>query len=126
MNILWPVLKSRLYLPMYRFNETVDIAVNAYDNLPDKRNFTLQLLKNLLLAAVKDILFVFNNNLMQQFEGVAMGNPLGPTLANILLSHYESVWLADCPATFKPAFYRRYVDDTFLLFRSREHVEPFL
>ena len=38
-----------------------------------------------------------------------MGSPLGPTIAN----------------QFKPAYYKRYVDDMFLLFESRDHVNKF-
>ena len=55
-----------------------------------------------------------------------MGNPLGPTLANAFLSHHEVEWLRDCPISFKPLLYRRYVDDTFLAFRSQEHIPLFL
>ena len=55
-----------------------------------------------------------------------MGNPLGPTLANIFLCHHESKWLRDCPIEFKPHLYRRYVDDVFLLFKDRSHVNHFL
>ena len=31
----------------------------------------------------------------------------------------------NCPSKFKPVIYRRYVDDTFLLFRSKHHIEKF-
>ena len=55
-----------------------------------------------------------------------MGSPLGPLFANIFLSFHERTWLADCPHTFKPMFYRRYVDDCFLIFQSKEQVTPFL
>ena len=75
--------------------------------------------------ATKDILFLFNGKLYKQIDGVAMGSPLGPTLANIFMSHYERLWLRDCPAEFKPLHYFRYVDDTFVLFRSRDHIAKF-
>ena len=56
-----------------------------------------------------------------------MGSPLGPLLANIFLSHRaEKIWLDNCPSECKPVFYRRNVDDSFILFQSRNHVEPFL
>ena len=55
-----------------------------------------------------------------------MGLPLGPTFANIFMSHHEQKWLEDCPVDFKPIFYRRYVDDTFLLFKDASHVQKFL
>jgi len=55
-----------------------------------------------------------------------MGLPLGPTFANIFMCFYENIWLRDCPIDFKPIFYRRYVDDTFLLFRQESHAKLFL
>ena len=54
-----------------------------------------------------------------------MGSPLGPTLAHLLLVNYETKWLKDCPVQFAPKFYRRYVDDIFLLFRAKDHVQKF-
>ena len=33
--------------------------------------------------------------------------------------------MENCPGHFKPIVYRRFVDDTFLLFRSKNHVEKF-
>ena len=53
-----------------------------------------------------------------------MGFPLGPTLANVFLCYHEKIWLQNCPSEFKPVIYRRYVDHTFLLFRSK-HIEKF-
>lgn len=55
-----------------------------------------------------------------------MGNSIGATLANAFLSHYEGIWLDLCPLEVKPLLYRRYVDDTFLVFRHKEHVPEFL
>ena len=55
-----------------------------------------------------------------------MGNSLGPTLANAFLAHHEVKWLNECPESFKPLVYRRYVDDTFLVFKSPSHVPRFL
>ena len=55
-----------------------------------------------------------------------MGLPLGPTFANIFMSKHESVWLNECPSAFKPILYRRYIDDTFLLFRCKSHAPLFL
>ena len=54
-----------------------------------------------------------------------MGSPLGPTFANIFLSYYEQIWLKNCPYEFKPVIYKRYVEDTFLLFRSKDRIEKF-
>ena len=70
-------------------------------------------------------MFIFNGNYYKQVDGVAMGSPLGPTLANIFMCHHEKIWLDECPVEFKPLYYRRYVDDIFVLFSSEDHVEKF-
>ena len=54
-----------------------------------------------------------------------MGSHLGPTLANAFLCHYEKLWLDNCPPDFKPVVYRRYVDDIFVLFKSKDHLLSF-
>ena len=69
--------------------------------------------------------FVFDGKFYEQCDGVAMGSPLGPTLANVFMCHFENIWLENCPSHFKPIVYRRFVDDTFLLFRLKDHVEKF-
>ena len=60
-----------------------------------------------------------------QTDGVAMGSPLGPSLANFFLSHVETSSL-DLSLTFAPVTYRRYVDDTFLAFKDPSHVQECL
>ena len=54
-----------------------------------------------------------------------MGSPLSPTLANAFLCHYEKEWLDSCPIEFRPKLYQRYIDDIFVMFRSRDHVKKF-
>ena len=52
----------------------------------------------------------------KQSDCVAMVSPLGPTLVNVFMCHFENIWLENCPTQFKPVVYRRYVGDKFLLF----------
>ena len=54
-----------------------------------------------------------------------MGSPLGPTLANVFLCFHQEIWLNNSHVEFKPVIYRRFTDDTFLLIRSKEHIEKF-
>ena len=55
-----------------------------------------------------------------------MGNPISATMANLFLSYHEQIWLDECPLSFKPLIYKRYVDDCFLVFREPEHADSFL
>ena len=71
-------------------------------------------------------LFIFDNKQYKQIDGVAMGSPLGPTLANAFLCHYEKMWLNECPSQFKAVVYRCYVGNIFVLFKSKEYLELFV
>ena len=51
----------------------------------------------------------------KQLDGVGMGSPLGPALANSFVGCHESR-LFDY--TIKPGVYLRYVDDTFVIISS--------
>ena len=107
--------------------ETIDICINnIFRNTEKVHNFNKSQLHKFLTLAATECYFIFNEDVYKQTDGVAMGNPLGPTLANAFLSHYEVKWLNECPHEFKPLFYRRYVDDTFLIFRAPHHAQLFL
>ena len=70
----------------------------------------------------KDSVFYFNRHYYRQKDGVAMGSPLGPALANAFLAHYENIWLEEYPLSFASIFYTRYVEGIFLIFRSSDHI----
>ena len=96
-----------------------------FENTDTIKGFTKSELKQLLSLATKESYFIFNGLLYKQIDGVAMGSPLGPSLANAFLSYHEKNWLNNCPQEFKPVFYRRYVDDIFILFKSNDHLKSF-
>ena len=77
-------------------------------------------LYDLLKPATTESSFIFENKLYKQIDGVAVGSPLDHTLANAFLCYYEKTWLNECPSQFKPVVYRRYVDDIFVLFKSKD------
>ena len=81
--------------------------------------------QHLLRLATKESLFIFDGEIYSQTDGVAMGSPLGPTLANIFLCFHEKRWLESCPREFKPLYFKRYVDDIFCLFNSENQVNKF-
>ena len=42
------------------------------------------------------------------------------------MCHYEKEWLDSYPIEFKPKLYKRYVDDIFVKFWSRDHMKKFV
>ena len=105
-------------------DETIDISISCLKTLVLK---VLQRreLKKLLCLARKGSYFVSNSLLYKQTDGVAMGSPVGPLLANAFLSYHGKSWLSNCLQRFKPVFYRRYVDDIFILFKLNDHFKYF-
>ena len=93
--------------------ETIENCVN--DLFFDKSkidNLTKQDVHDLLSAATKESLFVFDNSQNRSSNRWSSnGSPLGPTLENAFLCHYEKEWLDSCPIEFKPKLCERYVDD---------------
>ena len=107
--------------------ETIDICIRSlFFTASQVLGITSTYFRALLELAVMNSYFIFNEKFYRQKEGVGMGLPLGPTFANIFMCHYEKLWLASCPADFAPLFYRRYVDDCFLLFKDQSHADLFL
>ena len=86
-------------------DETINICVdNLYNDNENTPNIPKHDFRNLLNIATKESFFLFNNKYYKQVDGVAMGSPLGPALANIFMCSFESIWLRDCPNDFKPVF----------------------
>ena len=83
-------------------------------------------LYDILKLATTESSFIFDNKHYNQIDGVAMGSPLDPTLANAFLSHYEKIWLKECSSQFKPVVYRHYVDDIFVPLKSKEYLKHFV
>ena len=102
------------------------VTDKLFHNNTHFQNFNREQFKELLNLTVKHCHFILKGNFYEQIDGVAMGSPLAPVLANVFLSHHETNWLNDCPSQIKPLYYRRYVDDSFILFRSPNHILPFL
>ena len=108
--------------------ETIDIIIKRlFPKETDiHRGFNKKNFRRLLEWAVLDPLFVFNNELFMQIEGMAMGSPLGPTFANIFMAELETSFLEKCDKSIKPTSYNRYVDDTLTSFREPQHADAFL
>ena len=78
-----------------------------------------------LLTFATSGMFLYNNSLYKQVDGVAMGSPLGPSLANFFLGHLEQHNIFN-KSGINPKLYVRYVDDIFAVFDKNVKFQPFL
>lgn len=109
-------------------DETIEILANrAFDNdwfnSTYDLNLTITDLVDLLSVATKGQLFQYNGALYEQTDGVAMGSPLGPLLANVFMSSIEENLEREGKL---PSFYQRYVDDTLTIMPNIATASNFL
>ena len=106
--------------------ETVNQCVkNLFKDRIQVDNLLKDSFRELLTRTTSESLILFDQDFYKQRDGVALGSPLVPTLANASLCYHENIWLQNCPSEFKLVIYRSYIDDIFLLFRLKYHIEKF-
>ncbi|CAM4987568.1 unnamed protein product, partial [Rotaria socialis] len=86
--------------------------------------FDKEQMKTLLNLSIKDSTFRFHNKIYKQIDGVAMGNPLAPIIADLWMQKMEEK--LNRFSTKKPMIWLRYVDDIFCIFTiPREKIHEF-
>ena len=103
-------------------HEAIELAVKTIMNKKKSdKNYTKLAgkdLRNLFELAVTNTPFRFYHQLYRQVDGVSMGSPLAPILADVFMSHVEEQIERYDHQRIK--LYVRYVDDTFILFQGKE------
>ena len=78
----------------------------------------------MLTFCVETTYFQMASDIYQQEEGLTMGSPLSPVLANIFMEYFEEMALGS--TSLKPSMWLRYVDDTFILWPHQEDVQTLI
>ena len=104
--------------------ETINICADAlYCDASDALPLIFKaVFIELMKSATSGVKFSFNDIMYKQTDGVAMGSPLGPALANIFVGFYEEKLFSQ---KSKPSIYFRYFDYTFAMFRNEEESDNF-
>ena len=75
-------------------------------------------LMEMLTFCAETTYFGMGSDIYWQEEGLAMGSPLSPVLANIYMEYFEEMELAS--TSLKPTMWLRYMDDTLILSQHQE------
>ena len=77
------------------------ICLTKLCSFPDPPTLPRTVLKDLLEFATKKSHFILDGQYYDQIDGVAIGSPLGPVLANIFMCHFVPFGL-DTSMTLSP------------------------
>ena len=92
------------------------ILKKVYNKKMVKTKLKKDELRELLKMCTKELHFTYNGKTYQQNDGVCMGSPLGPVLANVFMVHLEETIVPKLKTSMP--FWIRYVDDTFTLVKK--------
>ena len=128
-------------MALFKIKKSTDVKIiSLFTNIPSEetKNLTTKLLfkakpdlkisrkdlQKLFKFATSQINFLFNGNIYDQVDGVAMGSPLAPILLNIFMGYHETEWIRNYNYG-RLFYYKRYVDDIFAVFETKDHAVSF-
>ncbi len=94
-------------------DQVLDIIFDSLTNdntLAQRTNMSAVQVRDLLSLCLKTTYFQFDQVLYSQVEGVAMGSPVSPIVANLFME-----WFKSALETFLKLDWKRYVDDTMVI-----------
>nr|VZI46305.1 unnamed protein product [Spirometra erinaceieuropaei] len=104
--------------------ETVDYICDFLSASQQEIGIPAKTLKELLLRCTLTVQFLFDNQIYRQVDGVAMGSPFGPFLADVYMGKLERFQLSNQIDKLK--HYGRCVDDIFAIATAETDVATLL
>ena len=96
----------------------------ADPSLEERTNIPIDNLTGMLTFCVETSYLGMGFDISREEEGMAMGSPLSPVLANLYMESFEEIALG--PTSLKLSMWVRYVDDTFILKPHQDDVQTLL
>ena len=83
-----------------------------------RTNILVPHLVELVELCLRSSYLQFQDSIYEQTDGAAMSSPLSPIVVNLYLKHLEEEAIQSAPP--KPKLWRRYMDDTFVIWPHRQ------
>ena len=105
-------------------DETIELAIETILSNTPNIKATKAELKQLFQIVTSETHFLFQGSFYEQIDGVVMGSPLAPILANLFMGFHEKNWIEQYSGN-SCLYYRRYVDDIFAIFDCEDDADKF-
>ncbi|KAA3680386.1 uncharacterized protein DEA37_0014864 [Paragonimus westermani] len=101
-------------------HETIDYICELVEMSHTSLPLPTDILKETLLLCTENVSFRFLEQSYRQIDGVAMGSPLGPIIADFFMLKIEQQLATEIENL---SYYKRYVDDTLIFSRSKQMID---
>ena len=110
-------------IPVKSAIEVIKKKLEQDTELHQRTTMSTQNILDLLEFCLCNTYFLFQGQYYEQTQGAAMGSPMSPGLANLYMEAFEDRALST--AVNPPRWWKRFVDDTFVILK-KDHKEEFL
>ncbi|XP_074037086.1 uncharacterized protein [Leptinotarsa decemlineata] len=100
-------------VPVEEVLQIIQRKLSEDGNLKERTNLPIEVIMELLGCCVRNCYFQLKDEFFTQDEGLPMGSPLSPVIANIYMEWFETLAIQE--AHKKPRVWLRYVDVTFII-----------
>ena len=107
-------------IPIPRTLSYIRRRLNEDNEWKQLTSLTLEDVMSLITLCTKGNFFEWKNEFYKLEDGSPMGSPISPVLADFCLQELEEVLISENPHI---QFYRRYVDDTFIIHETGKEVQ---
>ena len=111
--VSYDVISLYTKVPLAQSLDIIMQKLEADDTLINRTNLSIEDILKACRLCLQSTYFTFKMSLFHQTEGLPMGSPLSPIVANLFMEDFEDKALASFHRP--PTMWKRYVDDTFAI-----------
>ena len=104
-------------IPVEESIKICERRLQSDDTLAERTSLSVPTIITLLKFCLTTTAFQFNGTVYKQLDGVAMGLPISPVIADIFMEHFEDSTFKNYP--LPPRIWHRFVDDVIAVVRKK-------